>query len=54
MKAMLANDPTTASQTGGFLIPEGLQVGASLLQRRLQQLQADPSEQPWLQRAIVL
>ncbi|MBN1934241.1 MAG: GNAT family N-acetyltransferase [Anaerolineae bacterium] len=54
LEALLKGDLTRASQIGGFQMPDDLAIGERTIQRRLQQIRADPAVQPWLLRAIVI
>jgi RimJ/RimL family protein N-acetyltransferase len=54
LEALLAGDHTSAEQIAGFRIPNDLVLRRRTLQRRWQQLQANPEIQPWLLRAMVI
>jgi RimJ/RimL family protein N-acetyltransferase len=55
MRASLAGDTPRASDLIGARLPSGWPTSAArTLRRRVRQLEADPSEQPWLLRAMVL
>ncbi len=54
LEALLAGDPASAAQIGGFQIPKDPILRKRTLQMRLRQMQADPEVQPWLLRAMVL
>jgi RimJ/RimL family protein N-acetyltransferase len=53
LRAMLEHDLARAERILGFPLPEGLLDSTDVMEMRLNQLQADPTLQPWLLRAIV-
>ncbi|MES2921734.1 MAG: GNAT family N-acetyltransferase [Verrucomicrobiota bacterium] len=54
LRAMLRHDLAEAEWTLGFPLPDGLLDSTDVMALRLEQLEADPSLQPWLLRALVL
>ena len=54
LKASLAGDVARATKSLGVTPPDEWLRAQELIHFRLAQLQADPSLQPWLQRAILL
>ena len=54
LRAMLGHDLAEAERTLGFPLPDGLLDSMDVMALRLEQLEADPSLQPWLLRALVL
>jgi ribosomal-protein-alanine N-acetyltransferase len=54
LEALLADDHASATQIGGFQIPNDHILRKRTLQRRLRQIQANPEVQPWLLRAMVI
>jgi ribosomal-protein-alanine N-acetyltransferase len=54
LRASLAGDVQEAARQFGWQVPSDWPGGfAGLLRRRLEQIEADPSVEPWLLRAIV-
>ena len=53
LRAVLARDLAEARRILGFPLPGGLLDSTDVLALRLRQLEAEPSLQPWLLRAIV-
>jgi [ribosomal protein S5]-alanine N-acetyltransferase len=54
LEASLAGEHGTATQRLGVIVPPEWWCETALMHRRLDQLRADPTLQPWLLRAIVL
>ncbi|MDP1592098.1 MAG: GNAT family protein [Prosthecobacter sp.] len=54
LRAMLQQDLAEAERTLGCPLPDGLLDSTDVMALRLEQLEADPSLQPWLLRALVL
>lgn len=54
LRAFLDHDLAEAARILGAPLPEGLLDSTDVMALRQQQLEADPSLQPWLLRAIVL
>ncbi len=54
LRAMLQHDLAEAERTLGCQLPDGLVDSTDVMALRLEQLEADPSLQSWLLRALVL
>ncbi len=54
LRAMLEHDLAGAERILGVPLPDGLLDSTDVMALRLEQLEADPSLQPWLLRALVL
>lgn len=54
LRAMLKHDLGEAERTLGFQLPDGLLDSTDVMSMRLQQLEAEPTFQPWSLRAMVL
>jgi len=54
LRAMLEHDLAGAGRILGVPIPDGLLDSTDVMSLRLKQLEADPTLQPWLLRAMVL
>ena len=54
LRAMLRHDLAEAERILGFPLPEGLLDSTDVMALRLEQLEANPTLQPWLLRALVL
>ena len=54
LRAMLEHDLAEAERILGFPLPDGLLDSTDVMALRLKQLEADPTLQPWLLRAMVL
>jgi [ribosomal protein S5]-alanine N-acetyltransferase len=53
LRAVLAHDLAEAERLLGYPLPEGLLDSTHVMALRLQQLEAEPTLEPWLLRAIV-
>ena len=54
LRAMLRHDLAEAERILGFPLPDGLLDSTDVMALRLEQLESNPSLQPWLLRALVL
>lgn len=55
LRAFLSGDRAEAQRLCGFLVPPGCGLlGDPWIERRLEMMRKDPSQRPWLNRAIVL
>jgi len=54
LRAVLARDLPEAARIIGLSLPDGLLDASDVMAMRLRQLEADPSLQPWLLRAMAL